>query len=54
MFQKLGYRDFWEIAKSVFKKGKSAISLQFNFPEVSSSVFCEIVCLFLIVFQCRF
>ena len=35
--QKLGYRDFWRIANSVFKKGKSAIPLLFNDPEVLSS-----------------
>ena len=35
--QKLGSRDFWRIANSVFNKGKSAIPLLFNGPEVLSS-----------------
>ena len=35
--QKLGSRDFWEIANSVFNKGKSAIVPVFNRPEVLSS-----------------
>ena len=35
--QKLGSRDFWTIANSVFNKGKSAIPPLFNGPEVLSS-----------------
>ena len=35
--QKLGSRDFWRIANSVLKKGKSAIPPIFNGPEVLSS-----------------
>ena len=35
--QKLGSRDFWQIANSVLKKGKSAITPLFNGPEVLSS-----------------
>ena len=35
--QKLGSRDFWRIANSVLKKGKSAIPPLFNRPEVLSS-----------------
>ena len=35
--QKLGSRDFWRIANSVFNRGKSAIPPQFNSPEVLSS-----------------
>ena len=35
--QKLGSRDFWRIANSVLKKGKSAIPPLFNGPEVLSS-----------------
>ena len=35
--QKLGSRDFWQIANSVLNKGKSAISPLFNSPEVFSS-----------------
>ena len=35
--QKLGSRDCWWIANSVFNKGKSAISPLFNGPEVLSS-----------------
>ena len=35
--QKLGSRDFWRIANSVLKKGKSAIRPLFNGPEVLSS-----------------
>ena len=35
--QKLGSRDFWQIANSVLNKGKSAIPLLFNGPEVLSS-----------------
>ena len=35
--QKLGSRDFWRIANSVLKKGKSAIPPLFNDPEVLSS-----------------
>ena len=35
--QKLGSRDFWRIANSVFNKGKSAIPPQFNGLEVLSS-----------------
>ena len=35
--QKLGSRDFWQIANSVLNRGKSAISLLFNGPEVLSS-----------------
>ena len=35
--QKLGSRDFWEIANSVLNKGKSAIVPVFNSPEVLSS-----------------
>ena len=36
-FQKLGSRDFWQIANSVLNKGKSAIPPLFNRPEVLSS-----------------
>ena len=35
--QKLGSRDFWQIANSVLNKGKSAIPSLFNGPEVSSA-----------------
>ena len=35
--QKLGSRDFWRIANSVFNKGKSAIPPLFNGQEVLSS-----------------
>ena len=35
--QKLGSQDFWQIANSVIDKGKSAIPLLFNGPEVLSS-----------------
>ena len=35
--QKLGSRDFWRIANSVLNKGKSAIPLLFNGPEVLTS-----------------
>ena len=35
--QKLGSRDFWQIANSVLKKGKSVILPQFNGLEVLSS-----------------
>ena len=35
--QKLGSRDFWQIANSVLKKGKSVILAQFKGPEVLSS-----------------
>ena len=35
--QKLDSRDFWRIANSVLKKGKSAILPLFNGPEVLSS-----------------
>ena len=35
--QKLGSRDFWQIAYSVLNKGKSAIPPLFNHPEVLSS-----------------
>ena len=35
--QKLGSRDFWQIANSVLNKGKSAIPPLFNSPEVLSS-----------------
>ena len=35
--QKLGPRDFWQIANSVLNKGKSAIPPLFNGPEVLSS-----------------
>ena len=34
--QKLGSRDFWQIANSVLNKGKSAIPSLFNGPEVLS------------------
>ena len=37
--QKLGFRDFFQIANSVLKKGKSAIPPLFNGPEVLSSAF---------------
>ena len=36
-FKKLDSRDFWRIANSVLKKGKSAIPALFNDPEVLSS-----------------
>ena len=36
-FQKLGFRDFWQIDNSVLNKGKSAIPPLFNGPEVLSS-----------------
>ena len=35
--QKLGSRDFWQIANSVLNKGKSAIALLFNRLEVLPS-----------------
>ena len=35
--QKLGFRDFWQIANSVVNKGKSAIPPLLNGPEVLSS-----------------
>ena len=35
--QKLGSRDFWQIANSVLNKGKSAIPPLFNDPEVLAS-----------------
>ena len=35
--QKLGSRDFWQIANSVLKKGKSAITPLLNDLEVLSS-----------------
>ena len=35
--QKLGSRDFWQIANSVLNKGKSAIPPLFNDPEVLPS-----------------
>ena len=35
--RKLGSRDFWRIVNSVLKKGKSAVPLLFNVPEVLSS-----------------
>ena len=35
--QKLGSCDFWQIANSVFNKGKSAVPPLFNGPEVLSS-----------------
>ena len=35
--QKIGSRDFWQIANSVLDKGKSALPLLFNGPEVLSS-----------------
>ena len=35
--QKLGSQDFWQIANSVFNKGKSAIPPLFNSQEVLSS-----------------
>ena len=35
--QKLGSRDFWQIANSVLNKGKSAIPPLFNSSEVLSS-----------------
>ena len=35
--QKVGSRDFWQIANSVLNKGKSVIPLLFNDPEVLSS-----------------
>ena len=37
--KKLGTQDFWQIAKSVFSKDKSAIPPLFNSPEVLSSAF---------------
>ena len=37
--QKLGFQDFWQIADSALKKGKSAISPLVNGPEVLSSTF---------------
>ena len=37
--QKLGSRDFWQIANSILNKGKSAIHPLLNGPEVLSSVF---------------
>ena len=36
--QKLGSRDFWQIANSILNKGKSAIPLPFNGLEVLSFV----------------
>ena len=38
--QKLGSRDFWQIADSVLNKGKSAIPPLFNGLEVLSHVVC--------------
>ena len=35
--QKLGCRDYWQIANSVLNNNKSAIPLLFNGPEVLSS-----------------
>ena len=35
--QKLGSQEFWGIAKSVVNKGKCAVPLLFNWPEVLSS-----------------
>ena len=35
--QKLGSRDFWQIANSVLNRGKSAIPPLFNGPDVLSS-----------------
>ena len=35
--QKLGSRDFWQIANTVLNKGKSSIPPLFNGPEVLSS-----------------
>ena len=35
--QKVGSRDFWQIANSVLNEGKSVIPLLFNDPEVLSS-----------------
>ena len=35
--KKPGFRNFWQIANSVLKKGKSAITLLFSSPEVLSS-----------------
>ena len=35
--QKLGSQDFWQIANSILKKGKSAIPPLFNGPEVLSA-----------------
>ena len=35
--QKLGCHDFWQIAKSILNRGKSAVPPQFNGPEVLSS-----------------
>ena len=35
--QKIGSRDFWRIANSVFNKGKSAVPPLFNGPKVLSS-----------------
>ena len=35
--QKIGSRDFWQIANSVLDKGKSALPPLFNGPEVLSS-----------------
>ena len=35
--QKLGSRDFWQIASSILNKGKSAIPPLFNGPKVLSS-----------------
>ena len=37
--QKLGPRDFWQIANSVLNKGKSAIPPLFNSPEMLSSAY---------------
>ena len=36
-FQKIGSRKFWRITNSALKKGKSALPLLFNVPEVLSS-----------------
>ena len=38
-FQKLGSRDFWQIANSVLNKGKSAIPPLFNDPDALPSAF---------------
>ena len=43
--QKLGSRDFWQIANNVLNKGKSAIPPLFNSPEVLSSDLIKENCL---------
>ena len=43
--QKLGSRDFWQIANNFLNKGKSAIPPLFNSPEIMSSDLIKENCL---------